>query len=133
MADVAKLIRVLHRLVDSGNSVIVIEHNLELMAEADWIIDIGPEGGEGGGRVVAKGSPEKVAASKRSQTAPFLKDVMERVNEPKKVKRVTKKTATTVATDIKKKSSKKKSSTKNQTGKKKQTKKASSRKSKLNA
>lgn len=72
MADVEKLIHVLHRLVDAGNSVIVIEHNLDIMAEADWIIDMGPEGGKGGGKVVAKGPPKKVAVSKRSRTAPFL-------------------------------------------------------------
>ena len=61
MADVEKLIRVLHRLVDAGNTVVVIEHNLDIMAEADWIIDLGPEGGDAGGRVVAQGSPEHVA------------------------------------------------------------------------
>ena len=78
MADVDKLIRVLHRLVDTGNSVIVIEHNLDLMAEADWLIDMGPEGGSGGGRVVVSGTPEKVATSKRSRTAEFLKPVLSR-------------------------------------------------------
>ena len=57
MADVEKLIHVLHRLVDAGNSVVVIEHNLDVMAEADWIVDLGPEGGDGGGRIVAEGSP----------------------------------------------------------------------------
>ncbi len=61
MADVEKLIRVLHRLVDAGNTVVVIEHNLDIMAEADWTIDLGPEGGDAGGRVVAQGSPERVA------------------------------------------------------------------------
>ncbi len=58
MADVEKLIRVLHRLVDAGNSVVVIEHNLDVIAEADWIVDLGPEGGSAGGRVVFQGSPE---------------------------------------------------------------------------
>jgi excinuclease ABC subunit A len=66
MADVEKLILVLHRLVDAGNSVIVIEHNLDVMAEADWLIDMGPEGGEGGGRVVAQGAPDEIARNKTS-------------------------------------------------------------------
>jgi excinuclease ABC subunit A len=62
MADVEKLLRVLHRLVDTGNTVVVIEHNLDVMAEADWIVDLGPEGGDGGGRVVAQGPPESIIA-----------------------------------------------------------------------
>ena len=62
MADVEKLIRVLHRLVDAGNTVVVIEHNLDIIAEADWIVDLGPEGGSGGGRVVFSGPPEKMKA-----------------------------------------------------------------------
>jgi len=76
MADVEKLIHVLHRLVDAGNSVIVIEHNLDIMAEADWIIDMGPEGGDGGGRIVSRGLPGKVASSSRSRTAPFLQPLV---------------------------------------------------------
>jgi excinuclease ABC subunit A len=60
MADVEKLIRVLHRLVDAGNTVVVVEHNLDVMAEADWIIDLGPEGGGAGGHIVARGSPEDI-------------------------------------------------------------------------
>ena len=71
----------LHELVDSGNSVVVIEHNLDLMAEADWLLDLGPEGGEGGGKLIAQGSPEKLATSKRSRTAPFLKEVLQRDNK----------------------------------------------------
>jgi len=66
MADVEKLIRVLHRLVDAGNTVVVIEHNLDVIAEADWIIDLGPEGGAGGGRLVGEGSPEQLAATPRA-------------------------------------------------------------------
>ena len=72
MADVEKLIRVLHRLVDAGNTVVVIEHNLDVMADADWIIDLGPEGGEGGGRLVAQGMPEQIAAVKPSHTGRVL-------------------------------------------------------------
>jgi len=60
MADVEKLVQVLHRLVEAGNSVIVIEHNLDVIAEADWLMDLGPEGGDGGGRIVARGTPEEV-------------------------------------------------------------------------
>jgi len=73
MADVEKLLRVLHKLVDTGNTVVVIEHNMDVMAEADWIVDLGPEGGDGGGRLVAQGSPETILrASRRSHTARFL-------------------------------------------------------------
>jgi excinuclease ABC subunit A len=60
MADVEKLIRVLHRLVDAGNTAVVIEHNLDVIAEADWIIDLGPEGGGGGGSIVCQGAPEAI-------------------------------------------------------------------------
>jgi excinuclease ABC subunit A len=74
MADVEKLIRVLHRLVDAGNTVVIVEHNLDIIAEADWIIDLGPEGGDAGGRIVAQGTPDQVARNgKRSHTARFLK------------------------------------------------------------
>ena len=72
-ADVARLVDVLHRLVDDGHTVVVIEHNLDVMAEADHIIDIGPEAGSEGGAIVASGTPEQVAKSKQSRTAPFLK------------------------------------------------------------
>ncbi|QBQ53948.1 excinuclease ABC subunit UvrA [Nitrosococcus wardiae] len=73
MADVEKLIRVLHQLVEVGNTVMVIEHNLDIIAEADWLLDLGPEGGEGGGHVVAQGTPETVAQVKKgSHTAKFL-------------------------------------------------------------
>ncbi|MGB3338033.1 MAG: excinuclease ABC subunit UvrA [Devosia sp.] len=76
--DVAKLLEVLHELVEGGNTVIVIEHNLEVIKTADWVIDLGPEGGDGGGEIVAIGTPEDVAANARSYTGQFLKEVMAR-------------------------------------------------------
>ncbi|MCA0256464.1 MAG: excinuclease ABC subunit UvrA [Proteobacteria bacterium] len=76
--DVAKLLEMLHELVNQGNSVVVIEHNLEVIKTADWIIDIGPEGGDGGGEVVAVGTPEQVAKEPRSHTGRFLKDLLDR-------------------------------------------------------
>ena len=76
--DVAKLLDVLHELVEGGNTVIVIEHNLEVIKTADWVIDLGPEGGDGGGEIVAVGTPEDVAQNKRSYTGQFLKEVMAR-------------------------------------------------------
>ena len=76
--DVAKLLEVLHELVDTGNTVVVIEHNLEVIKTADWIIDLGPEGGDGGGEIVAAGTPEDVAREKRSYTGAFLKPVLAR-------------------------------------------------------
>ncbi len=72
IADVEKLTRVLHRLVDAGNSVIVIEHNLDVLAEADWIVDLGPEGGEGGGKIIAEDTPERLAQRARTHTAKAL-------------------------------------------------------------
>ena len=65
MADVEKLIQVLHRLVEAGNTAVVVEHNLDIMAEADWIVDMGPEAGDGGGRIVAQGPPAQVARNKK--------------------------------------------------------------------
>ena len=76
MADVEELLKVLHRLTDEGNTVIVIEHNLALIADADYLVDIGPEAGENGGHVVATGTPEQVAKSKTSRTAPCLREVL---------------------------------------------------------
>jgi excinuclease ABC subunit A len=76
MADVHELLKVLHRLVDDGNTVVVIEHNISLVADADYVVDIGPEAGDAGGRIVAAGSPEQVAKSTTSHTAPFLRDAL---------------------------------------------------------
>lgn len=78
MADVEKLIRVLHRLVDGGHSVVVIEHDLDVVAEADWIIDLGPEGGARGGQIVLAGTPETLAAHRASHTGHALRPVLER-------------------------------------------------------
>lgn len=74
--DVKKLLEVLHELVDQGNSVVVIEHNLDVIKTADWIIDIGPEGGDGGGEIVAVGTPETVAKEPRSHTGHYLKEML---------------------------------------------------------
>jgi excinuclease ABC subunit A len=76
MADVDLLLKVLHRLVDEGNTVVVIEHNLSVIAEADYLVDLGPEAGAQGGKVVAVGTPEQVAKNKTSRTAPFLRKVL---------------------------------------------------------
>jgi excinuclease ABC subunit A len=76
MADVQRLVEVLQRLVDAGHSVIVIEHNLDFIAEADWVIDLGPEGGDAGGRIVAEGTPEQIARNKHSHTGRFLRSVL---------------------------------------------------------
>ena len=84
--DVKKLLEVLHELTDQGNTVVVIEHNLEVIKTADWIIDLGPEGGDGGGEIVAAGTPEDIVKVKRSYTGAFLKPVLER-REPKRRQR----------------------------------------------
>jgi excinuclease ABC subunit A len=76
--DVKKLLEVLHELVDNGNSVLVIEHNLDVIKTADWIIDLGPEGGDGGGRIVAEGTPEAVAKVKESWTGRYLAEALTR-------------------------------------------------------
>lgn len=76
--DVAKLLEVLHELVDQGNTVVVIEHNLEVIKTADWVLDLGPEGGDGGGELVASGTPETIVREKRSYTGQFLKELLER-------------------------------------------------------
>jgi excinuclease ABC subunit A len=83
MADVELLLRVLHRLVDEGNTVVVIEHNLSVIAEADYIVDLGPEAGADGGKVVAVGTPEEVSKNRISRTAPFLRKTLNS-SRPKK-------------------------------------------------
>lgn len=80
-ADVHKLIEVLHRLVDNGNSVIVIEHNLDVIKTADWILDLGPEGGDEGGEIIAQGTPEQVAATEGSYTGQYLKKILNDTEE----------------------------------------------------
>jgi excinuclease ABC subunit A len=81
--DVAKLLEVLHALVDAGNTVVVIEHNLEVIKTADWIIDMGPEGGDGGGRIVAAGTPEDIAKAKESYTGKYLRELLTRRASPR--------------------------------------------------
>ena len=76
--DVNKLLTVLNELVESGNTMVIIEHNLDVIKTADWIIDLGPEGGDGGGDIVAIGTPEKVAKEKRSWTGKYLKPMLSR-------------------------------------------------------
>ena len=76
--DIRKLLSVLNRLVESGNTVIVIEHNLEVIKTADHLIDLGPEGGDAGGQVIAEGTPEDLARNPRSYTGQFLKKILER-------------------------------------------------------
>ena len=82
--DVRKLLEVLHALVEQGNTVVVIEHNLEVIKTADWVLDLGPEGGEGGGRLVAEGTPEDIAAVAESHTGRFLGPLLERGEAPAK-------------------------------------------------
>ena len=75
-ADVQKLLEVLHMLVDKGNTVIVIEHNLDVIKNSDWIIDLGPEGGENGGTIIGEGTPENISKNKFSLTGKHLKEVL---------------------------------------------------------
>lgn len=77
-ADVHKLIEILRRLSDGGNTVVVIEHNLDVIKTADYIIDMGPEGGDGGGTVIAKGTPEEVAKVKESYTGQYVKKYLKK-------------------------------------------------------
>ena len=76
-ADVDRLMRQLHGLVDAGNTVIVVEHEMRVVADADWVIDVGPGAGEKGGKVVAEGTPEKVARAKQGRTAAYLRSALE--------------------------------------------------------
>ncbi len=85
--DVRRLLEVLHALVDHGNTVVVIEHNLDVLKTADWILDLGPEGGEKGGRIVAAGRPEDIAANRQSYTGRFLAPMLERSEPPQKLLR----------------------------------------------
>ena len=84
-ADIAKLLEVLTKLRDAGNTVLVIEHNLDVVKCADWLIDLGPEGGDAGGRIVAEGPPEHVVQVQQSYTGQFLRAVVERKREPEAV------------------------------------------------
>ncbi len=82
--DVKKLLEVLHELVAQGNTVVVIEHNLEVIKTADWVIDLGPEGGDGGGEIVAWGPPEDIVKAPRSYTGKFLAPVLAKARKPRK-------------------------------------------------
>ncbi|MEQ1583208.1 MAG: excinuclease ABC subunit UvrA, partial [Candidatus Nitrotoga sp.] len=77
--DIALLLKVIQKLRDQGNTVVVIEHNLDVIKTADWIIDLGPEGGEGGGHIIAQGSPEDIAANSESVTGTYLKQVLKKI------------------------------------------------------
>jgi excinuclease ABC subunit A len=74
--DIKQLLAVLHHLRDQGNTIVVIEHNLDVIKTADWIVDLGPEGGSGGGKIIAKGTPEDVAESKKSHTGTYIKKIL---------------------------------------------------------
>ena len=74
--DIAQLLEVLHRLRDQGNTIVVIEHNLDVVKTADWVVDLGPEGGTGGGHIIATGTPEQVVKVKKSHTGKFLRPLL---------------------------------------------------------
>ena len=76
--DIALLLKVIHKLRDQGNTVVVIEHNLDVIKTADWVMDLGPEGGDGGGRIIAEGSPRDIAANKQSMTGKYLQPLLEK-------------------------------------------------------
>jgi excinuclease ABC subunit A len=85
--DVRKLLEVLHALVETGNTVLVIEHNLEVIKTADWVIDLGPEGGDAGGHIVATGTPEEIAAGAQSYTGQYLRPYLTRRAPPQRRRR----------------------------------------------
>ena len=82
--DIDLLLTVVHRLRDNGNTVVVIEHNLDVIKTADWIIDLGPEGGDGGGQIIAEGTPEEVARNPASFTGKYLKQVLKLTDKANK-------------------------------------------------
>ena len=91
--DIRQLLDVLHRLRDGGNTVVIIEHNLDVIKTADWLIDLGPDGGSGGGQIIATGTPESVAQNEASHTGRFLKPLLPAVSAPKPRQRRSKKAA----------------------------------------
>jgi excinuclease ABC subunit A len=82
-ADVKKLLKILHKLRDMGNTIIIIEHNLDVISAADWIMDLGPEGGENGGQIIASGPPKDIVGNEASHTAQYLKDKLSQFNVKK--------------------------------------------------
>ena len=74
--DIKVLLGVLQKIVDKGNTVVIIEHNLDILKSVDWLIDLGPEGGRGGGKIIAEGTPEQVAKDKSSYTGKYLKEIL---------------------------------------------------------
>jgi excinuclease ABC subunit A len=96
--DVRKLLEVLHALVDQGNSVVVIEHNLEVIKTADWVLDLGPEGGDKGGEIVAEGTPEQVADEPKSYTGGYLRQLLSGDRAELPVTRTRKKRASVAST-----------------------------------
>jgi len=85
--DIQQLLNVLHRLRDHGNTIVIIEHNLDVVKTADWVVDLGPEGGSGGGQIIATGNPEQVAAMKQSYTGNFLKPLLKKAEVKAKTKK----------------------------------------------
>jgi excinuclease ABC subunit A len=82
--DIALLLKVIHRLRDQGNTLVIIEHNLDVIKTADWVVDLGPEGGAGGGQIIAKGTPEQVAKNAASFTGKYLADLLFKKKEKKR-------------------------------------------------